>query len=526
MSTVGVVTAAYPNAADSAHGFYIQTPAYDPARDAHPDNSDGLFVYTGSSNTAPFAYPTVGDKVEVLSGRVSESFGLTELTVTNGAFVNNLGATAGTADAVTPGAVLPGTDCTVDGATTDCLSGDALAAARERHESEMFQPASTTPYTVSDSYDGSPWANSPSSNFGEIGVAANSSQPLIIPIEVANPDSQAAAFAARETYNEAHRVTLDDARTVTISTSTALPWLTKTHTVRVGAPITFPAPVVYSYSFGKWYILPQTPVAPGSDGEASIHFGQNRPAAPDDVLGAEGNLKIATFNMLNYFVHSGEEWAADSNPNDFLGADRKCTYYSQVGGQGAAGDGYPGRVTNNDCTWTDSRGVVAPAEPVKGGSPGPRGAAQKCDCVDLTSPFADFERQQAKELLAINAMDADVMSLEEVENPIKLGYGGAKPTAADRDAAVAHLVDELNEAWRVDHGEDTVVRPALGLRRTPSARGAADDQRSRTRSVRRSSTTREPSSPSGARRSWSTSRAVPQRPRAAGPGVQAGRRQP
>ena len=41
-------------------------------------------------------------------------------------------------------------------------------------------------------------------------------------------------------------------------------------------------------------------------------------------------------------------------------------------------------------------------------------------------------------------MAADVMSLEEVENPVKLGY-------ADRDAALKRLVDALNADWAATH---------------------------------------------------------------------------
>ncbi|WP_310528204.1 lamin tail domain-containing protein [Nocardioides sp.] len=83
VSTVGVVTAAYVNGTGNFNGFYLQTPGYDPANDATPNASDGIFVFTGSSVTFPT--PAVGKYVALASARVSEFNGMTELTVTNAA---------------------------------------------------------------------------------------------------------------------------------------------------------------------------------------------------------------------------------------------------------------------------------------------------------------------------------------------------------------------------------------------------------------------------------------------------------
>ena len=73
--------------------------------------------------------------------------------------------------AVVLGENLPGTDCTLSGG---CLTGAALEAAREEHEGEAFPP--TDPFTVTDSYDGTPWVQgAPGFQMaGEIGLAANS----------------------------------------------------------------------------------------------------------------------------------------------------------------------------------------------------------------------------------------------------------------------------------------------------------------------------------------------------------------
>ena len=82
-----------------------------------------------------------------------------------------------------PGDTLPGTDCTLPG--TDCLTGAALEAAREEHEGEAFLP--TGDYTVTDSYDGTPFTQDSCRGFqmqGEFGLAANGTEPLMIPTEL------------------------------------------------------------------------------------------------------------------------------------------------------------------------------------------------------------------------------------------------------------------------------------------------------------------------------------------------------
>ncbi|WP_374454779.1 ExeM/NucH family extracellular endonuclease [Nocardioides sp.] len=431
VSTEGVVTARYPDG--GLNGFVIQTPGYDPTDDATPNASDGLFVYQGSSPS--YAPPAIGDHVTIANGRVTEFFGLTQITVTDGAFVESRPATA--EEAVVPGSVLPGTDCSLTGTagsvTTDCLTGAELSAEREKHESEIFRP--TAPFTVSDSYDGSPWGapfnSNSSNNFGEIGLAAGETTPLLIPVDEANPATERAAYDARVDHNYAKRITLDDGATVSISgtnnTNVAYPWLTKTHSVRVGAAVTFPQPVVFDYRNSVWKIYPQTRVQPGTTGSDRVAIEQDRAehATPEAV---GGNVKIATFNMLNYFVHAAQDW--DNLPDDATGTNRSCTYYTDRQGN---------RITARDCTWRDLRNNPPSTLP----DIGPRGAATE----------ANLLRQEGKEVAAINTMAADVMSLEEVENPVKLGY-------VDRDLPLARLVAALNADWQARHpGEDVAADP-------------------------------------------------------------------
>lgn len=425
VSTSGVVTARYPDG--GINGFVLQTAGYDPEDDATPNASDALFVYAGS--TPAYTLPAIGEHVTVLNGRVSEFNGATQVTVTNGDFLDTRPATA--EEAVTPGTVIPGTDC-VQGS---CPTGAALDALHEAHEQEAFLP--TGPHTVTDSYSGGVGS---SSMRGEFKLAIGSDEPLYIPLEKARP-TQTQLRADIAAFNEAHGVVLDDGATVTYTGATAFPWLTLTNTVRGGAEATFVKPVVLDYRFNSWRLQPSSRIQPGNDGSGQVSFEQDRPPAPDDVLGDQGNLKIATFNMLNYFVHPAQDW--DNLPDDAVGTNRTCTYYNDRAGN---------RITANTCTWKDLRNNPPSVLP----DIGPRGAATE----------ASLLRQEVKEVAAINTMDADVMSLEEVENPVKLGY-------SDRDAALKRLVAALNADWDAKHpGQDPQV---LGKRWdfVPTPRAAA-----------------------------------------------------
>lgn len=368
VATEGVVTAAFPTG--GFNGFYIQTGG----EDTTPGASDGIFVYEpGFASTIE-----VGDSVEV-EGVVKEFSSLTEIDATK---VTEL--TEPLAPAV-PNTVLPGADCSLPG--DDCLTGAALDAAREEFEGEAFLP--TAPMTVTDSYD---FGATSSSFFGEIGIAAASDIPLVTPTEVIDAQDTD-AIADRVAYNTAHLVILDDGSSAnywnTSNTAGAqdqpVPWLTKDHTVRVGAGVTFDEPVVLDYRFG-WKLQPARQVVGEPTG--LVTFEQDRPAAPAPV---GGNLKLATFNVLNYFTTFGGDVAG-------------CTAYV---------DRDENPIATRSCS----------------GDNGPRGAWDQ----------VNFERQQAKIVNAINTMDADIVSLEELENSRTVD-------GADRDEAISALVDALNEA--------------------------------------------------------------------------------
>jgi predicted extracellular nuclease len=352
--TQGVVTAAYPDG--GLDGFYLQTPGTPDT----PGASDGVFVY-GSSAARSVA---VGDSVRV-TGEVSEHDGTTEITP----------GAAGLEELADPlGSVTPLSTPWAD------LDTDA---EKEAHEGELVAPGA---FTVSDNYN---------TNFYGSFVLAAGDHPLVQPTDVADA-RDAAAIAAVEADNAARRIVLDDGASTNFNSasnkSKPLPWLTLDNPVRVGAAVTFHEPVILEQRFGDWTFQPTHRVT--GDGADVATFAHTRTARPEDV---GGDIRLATFNVLNYFPTTGEEYE--------LSGQGRCSYYTDR-------DRHP--ITVNTC-GTDA-------------APGPRGAADE----------ASFQRQQAKIVAAINRLGASIVSLEEIENSVQLGQ--------DRDAAVATLVDALNAA--------------------------------------------------------------------------------
>ncbi len=353
--TRGVVTATYP--AGGFNGFYLQTDGTGAGTDATPGASDAVFVY-GSAAMA--ANPVKGDLVEV-TGPVSEFAGTTEITPASG------GVTTLTA--------------TPTGVTPLAAAYPTTEAAREAHEGELLAP--TDRLTVTNTYA--------TNQYAEIGLATGDT-PLVAPTEVVDAQDTA-AVAALTAENAARAVTLDDGASINFlsaaNQATPLPWLSKANPIRVGASATLQAPVILEFRNSTWKFQPTTRVT--DEGRGVATFANTRTSAPEPV---GGDLKLATFNVLNYFNTTGV---------DFVAAGGTCTYYKD-----RLGD----PVTDNTCTPN-----------------GPRGAAED----------EDLARQQAKIVAAINALGADIVSLEEIENSVALGE-------ADRDDALSTLVDALNAA--------------------------------------------------------------------------------
>ena len=191
--------------------------------------------------------------------------------------------------------------------------------------------------------------------FGEVSLATGR---LYTPTAITTPG---AAASAQEDMNNRSRIVLDDGSNQQDIDPVPYPQggLSATNTLRVGDTVPGLSGVL-SFGFSTYRIEPIGPI--------SFNHTNPRTATPPPV---GGNLKIASFNVLNFFNGNGS------------------------GLDGAAG-----------------------------GFPTSRGA----------NNLLEFNRQLAKEVSALKAMNADIVGLMEIEND------------SGPSSAVAELVANLNAA--------------------------------------------------------------------------------
>ncbi|WP_241520171.1 ExeM/NucH family extracellular endonuclease [Bifidobacterium catulorum] len=364
VSTKGVVTATYPDG--GFNGYTIQTPATGGSVDlAKHTASDGLFVYDATNAKTLKA----GDYVEV-SGKVSEYYGLTELNATKATKLTDK------VEAPAPAQVaFPKTD-----------------AQRETLESMLVEPQGD--YTVSDVYN--------TNKYGEIGLAA-ANKPFLNPtVKGLKGDAKTgAAYQAEVDRLEAESVTLDDGSSRNFldtkyptNADTPLPYLSNEQPVRVGEKVTFTKPVVFDYRNNAWKFQPTTRLTGDNADAQPVTFSNTRTDTPD-LKAVGGDVKLGTFNVLNYFSTTADE----------TGCATSNAYNDRAGNP----------VTARNCDV--------------------RGAWNK----------ENMERQRAKIVKAINKLGADVVSLEEIENSAKAASVVPNDFKGNRrDYALSTLVDALN----------------------------------------------------------------------------------
>ncbi|MFI6760325.1 ExeM/NucH family extracellular endonuclease [Micromonospora sp. NPDC050417] len=326
----GVVTGDYRSG--GYNGISVQTAGSGGRAPAAGTASDGIFVYL-TTNAANHPSVAVGDRVRV-SGTASEFNGLTQVSI---------GAKADV-QVCEQGVALP---------TPVALSLPLDPAGRESAESMLVAPVG--PYTVSEVYN--------TNRYGEVVLAAGE-HAAVIPTDLARPGSPEAQQAAAA--NKLARLLVDDGRTTNLSTDNTLPpYFSPASPLRVGDRVEAFGPTVLSYGFNEWRLQPTTPVSAATPPAGRTTFTSTNPrtAAPENV---GGDLRLASFNVLNYFVHFGGE---------ARGAD-------------------------------DEAGLA---------------------------------KQEAKIVSAINALGADVVALEEIENSVRFN-------AADPQQALKRLVAALNTA--------------------------------------------------------------------------------
>jgi predicted extracellular nuclease len=301
----GVVVGDYQQSGGFS-GFYVEEEDAD--RDDNAQTSEGIFVF--SSLPA-----SVGDRVRV-RGTVTEFQGLTELGSVNAVQVCPGGGT------VTPAQVSLPVPSLND---LEAFEGMLVHFGQTLTATEVFNLG----------------------RFGEISLSGVGR--LFTPTAVVAPGAPAIAKAAE---NNRSRIILDDGDNRQNIDPTIHPagGLSASHTLRVGDTLNG-LDGIMDYRFNAYRIQPVAPV--------SFQETNPRTDAPEPV---GGNLKIASFNVLNYF---------------------------------------------NGPTFPTSRGAETPFE---------------------------LERQTAKEVAALKAMDADIVGLMEMEND-----SGA-------NSALAQLVGALNNA--------------------------------------------------------------------------------
>lgn len=371
VTTKGKVTAAYPTG--GFNGYFIQTPDTGGDIDlATHKASDGVFVYSPST----VASVKVGDYVEV-TGLVKEFGGpdttTTEIDVPAGG-MTQLGEAAAEVKAAV-------------------VSVPETTELRETLEGMLVAPDGQ--FTITDNYS--------LNQYGEIGLAVGEDV-LLQPTSVGAVGS--AAHAAQVAENAAKGIKLDDGSSTNFFNvqDSPLPWLSAETPMRLGSTSDFMAPVIFDNRNNSYKFQPLEALTPTNAGTVQpIAFGSNREAAPQEV---GGDLKVASFNVQNYFIETGDKNA-------------KCQFYNDQEGNPIA--------VRTGCLQ--------------------RGAANA----------ENLKRQQDKIVAGINDSGAEVLTLEEIENSIKFG--------TDRDAALSTLVDALNVAapgvW--DYVRSPELRPAADV---------------------------------------------------------------
>ncbi|MBU9280817.1 ExeM/NucH family extracellular endonuclease [Burkholderia multivorans] len=334
VSIEAVVTADF-GGTDGFGGFFVQQA--DPQRRNQPGVSEGLFVY------APKARAKAGDLVHV-TGKVEEKYGQTQLTLSGAIAVCANGQT------VTPATL-----------TLPVESPSAFAA----YEGMLVRLPQTL--TVTDNYE-----------LGRYGSVLLSNGRLRTPTSVVQPSQAQTQIDA----NARNRLILDDGSNKQNAASVPYPapQLSAANTLRTGYTVR-DVQGVLEVRYGAWRVQP-VPGAAAPTFDARANPRTNAPARDPHA-----NLRVASFNVLNYFNGNGLGGGFD-DPNN-------------------------------------------------------RGA----------KTYQEFQRQEAKIVSALKALDADVIGLMEIQNN---GYGEL--------SAVRQLAAKLGGAWRVvDPGTSRLGGDAIAV---------------------------------------------------------------
>jgi predicted extracellular nuclease len=330
---------------DVLDGFFVQE--QDAEADSDPATSEGVYVFCGRSCPAALA---TGDRVEA-TGTVAEFFGMTQVDATGGAVqVLAGGQPLPTAAPVS----LPAAGSTRDAATFEAVEGMIVTVTGTLTVTEYFNLARFG--TISLTAGERPYQFTHTSLPSREGYASSQAElaTRVLLLDDDNNDQNDATAGPDE--NEPYPF--------------PAPGLSVDNTVRGGDTVTGLTGVMH-WSFSGAAGTDAWRLRPVAGADAVFTRSNPRTTTPEDV---GGSLKVASFNVLNYFTTLDETASTSTGP---------C---------------------------------------------GPAGTA---DCRGADSAV-ELERQRAKTVAAITAIDPDVAGLIEIQN--------------DGGAATEDLVAGLNAA--------------------------------------------------------------------------------
>ena len=357
----------------------VVTAAYPKGENANLKGLEGFTIQTPGTGGTWDPARTASDGLFVFMGKSSATMpSIGDCVVVKGKVAEYSGVKNATAATQSLTQLLPQSIT----AATDCdpVKPTELSGVPTQDQMEALESMLVLPkdtWTITDNYK--------TNRYGTLSLTPGT-EVLRTATDVVAPGAAAQAYEAE---NAAKTIDLDDASTTDLTNfkqnghKERYAYLANGAPARVGYHVTFTKPVVLESRFGSFVFQP-TQMTAGNPDRSPVTITGERPAAPT----VSGDTKVATFNVLNYFSDLGENEAGCKGYED-----RNHKY-----------------VTDKNCKLRGAWSSQA------------------------------FANQQTKIVQAINTIDADVVALEEIENPVASGV------STDRDGALKSLVNALNAA--------------------------------------------------------------------------------
>ena len=357
----------------------VVTAAYPKGENANLKGLEGFTIQTPGTGGTWDPARTASDGLFVFMGKSSATMpSIGDCVVVKGKVAEYSGVKNATAATQSLTQLLPQSIT----AATDCdpVKPTELSGVPTQDQMEALESMLVLPkdtWTITDNYK--------TNRYGTLSLTPGT-EVLRTATDVVAPGAAAQAYEAE---NAAKTIDLDDASTTDLTNfkqnghKERYAYLANGAPARVGYHVTFTKPVVLESRFGSFIFQP-TQMTAGNPDRSPVTITGERPAVPT----VSGDTKVATFNVLNYFSDLGE-----NEPGCKGYEDRDHKY-----------------VTDKNCKLRGAWSSQA------------------------------FANQQTKIVQAINTIDADVVALEEIENPVASGV------STDRDGALKSLVNALNAA--------------------------------------------------------------------------------